>query len=65
MADQRTRDALNHVTDQMERLRAAILEGEALETEEAFDDLVEAVNGLKIALGLGPINAAQPGPETA
>ena len=51
MTDRRTRDALNNVTDQMERLRAAVQESDDLEIEDAFDDLAEAMNQLKLAIG--------------
>jgi tRNA C32,U32 (ribose-2'-O)-methylase TrmJ len=67
MTDQRTRNALNEVTDQIERLRAAIQEADDLETVEAFDDLEEALNDLKIAIGQTANHAplAATGPESA
>ena len=64
MVDQLTRNALNDITDQMERLRAAVLEADDQETVGALDDLTEAINDLKLALGQG-IDSASPPPETA
>jgi len=64
MVDQLTRNALNDITDQMERLRAAVLEADDQETVGALDDLTDAINDLKLALGQG-IDSASPPPETA
>jgi len=60
--ESRVRDALNDATDTLEALRMALDEKDAEDIEDTFADLEEAVQRLKVAIGLSP---PQHGPETS
>ena len=63
MADDNMREALNDITDAMERLGGALHDEDIEDARDAFDVLTEVLNRLR-AMMVGP-SVPPHGPETA